>query len=244
MGTIRFHTQDRTVALSGRARHAMQRIVTNITIGAILARLGDLDNVQKWLVSVLPQKYKNCYETRKMALFDLQGVFNCWEQKLDINGEITIANIVALNTALAIGCDPVKLLARLDGQCEIHCWVDGGNREWLANVIIDGLNKHIYNNEHGWGNVVELLLNEKSSPVVCSYSVTDKFPNFGYIPKNHPESLSEDDFDALPVNEAWDLCMIGLKERESHKLELAPESFSGFSYHEGHSIFTISQSYL
>jgi len=42
---------------------------------------------------------------------------------------------VALNTAIVSGSDPIVLAARLHGQSEIHTYVEGENRAWLADVI-------------------------------------------------------------------------------------------------------------
>jgi hypothetical protein len=41
-----------------------------------------------------------------------------------------------LNTTLAIGSDPLKLYARLHGQCEVHTFVEGKNRNWLADITV------------------------------------------------------------------------------------------------------------
>src|SRR5690606_31251558 len=51
--------------------------------------------------------------------------------------DIDLGN-VSLNTALDTGSDALRLLARLHGQCELHCWVDGPNRAWLADIIVAG----------------------------------------------------------------------------------------------------------
>lgn len=89
---------------------------------------------------------------------------------------------LSLNTAVAIGSAPILLLAKLAAQCEIHCYVEGPNRAWLAGIIEAGLHDNIlrtWKNDSypGWPGVVDLLKKRDDEPVVCSYSVTSTFPN-------------------------------------------------------------------
>jgi hypothetical protein len=57
---------------------------------------------------------------------------------IDRDGTPLDSQSLVLNTALALGSDPVALMARLDGQCEIHCYVEGVWRSWLADLIEQG----------------------------------------------------------------------------------------------------------
>ena len=87
-----------------------------------------------------------------------------------------------LNTAVAAGSDPIRLLSKLHGQCEIHAYVEGKNRAWLADVIEAGVRDRILRTWEGdyyggWPAVAELLRRRDDEPVVTSYSVTDSFPN-------------------------------------------------------------------
>lgn len=106
---------------------------------------------------------------------------------------ITTGTLI-LNTALAVGNDAVKLAARLHGQCEIHAWVDGKNRAWLADIMQSGLDCGVFRHgfpfrdgpgpdapekwsTQGWEEVMALLRSRDDEPVVTSYSVGDTFPN-------------------------------------------------------------------
>lgn len=96
----------------------------------------------------------------------------------------TKANVfeTALNTTVAMGSEPMRLLAKLHGQCEIHAYVEGPNRAWLADIIEQGIEDKILRVWEGdcyggWPAVVELLRSRDDEPVVTSYSVTDQFPN-------------------------------------------------------------------
>ena len=115
-------------------------------------------------------------------------------QRVDIFG-------AQLDTAITIGSDQLKFAARLHGQCEIHCYVECKNRKWLASIIEQGLEQHLYRKDKGWESVIKLLRNGCKSPVVMSYSVCDSFP-------------SSDD---------WDGAMNQLRRVD---LELSPESLA------------------
>lgn len=82
---------------------------------------------------------------------------------------------IYLNTALLIGNDQLKLAARLHGQCEIYCYVEGPNRAWLADIMQHGRNTGLYRPDMKWEDVIEHLRERDDEPVVCSYSVTDSF---------------------------------------------------------------------
>lgn len=101
-----------------------------------------------------------------------------------------------LNQAMTIH-PSLRLLARLHGQCEIHCYVEGVDRAWFADRIYDAL--HVVVRTHddredmellrvghscdqgqdiGWLKLMDWLRSRDDEPVVCSYSVTDQFPRW------------------------------------------------------------------
>lgn len=100
---------------------------------------------------------------------------------------------VGLNTTLLAGSDLIRLAAKIDGWCEVHAWVEGGDRAWLADLIEQGLRAGIYRQglwmdnpdsgardkwaPMGWDQVVGLLRARDDEPAVMSYSVCDGFPN-------------------------------------------------------------------
>lgn len=103
------------------------------------------------------------------------------------------AGDLALNTALAVGSDPIKLAAKIHGWCEAHAWVDGPDRAWLAEIIDEGLAVGVYRrgiwyadqpdtprdkwSSQGWEEVQAHLRSRDDEPCVMSYSVCDQFPN-------------------------------------------------------------------
>lgn len=111
---------------------------------------------------------------------------------LEVAGAELHSNNVELNTALAVGNEPLALAAKIHGWCESHCWVDGPDRNWLADIIDAGLEAGLYRrgiwyepapgaerkwSSQGWESVTELLRSRDDGPVVLSYSVCDQFPN-------------------------------------------------------------------
>jgi hypothetical protein len=160
--------------------------------------------------SILPE---GCYLLDKLENMTPGGWLSfmedirCWmavggrDKYFVIEGEKVDLFGSQLDTAIALGNDQLKFAARLHGQCEVHCYIEGQNREWLAGIIEQGLEQGIYRREQGWESVVSLLRNGCNSPVVLSYSVCDQFP-------------SEDD---------WDKAMDDLR---SPDLELNPESLA------------------
>lgn len=98
------------------------------------------------------------------------------EPIFQLGGEPLANFSLQLNTVMAIGNDPLVLFARMHGQCEIHLYVEGEHRTWLAGVIGQGLDAGLYRAGQGWEAVATLLTSSADGPVVMSYSVTDPFP--------------------------------------------------------------------
>lgn len=163
---------------------------------------------------------------------------------------------LALNTALVIGNDPLKLMARLHGQCEIHAHIHPSNRHWVALIIERGLEVGLYRQGQGWEDVRTFLDSSDTEPVVTSYSVTDGFPN-QYVAEWQPpidlsvnlmphhfsdEEWAELDLDdrtanahdlwyELPGEERWEAAMRGLTTgRKGAALEIKPENWDSFRF--------------
>jgi hypothetical protein len=88
------------------------------------------------------------------------------------------SRILVRNSAILHGSDQVRLAVRLNAQCEIHSWVDGPNRAWLADIIEAGLDRSAYYRSGGWLEVIEFLRIRDDEPVVTSSSLAGvAFPN-------------------------------------------------------------------
>jgi len=147
---------------------------------------------------------------------------------------------VSLNTALALGNDAVRLCARLHGQCEIHAWVDGQNRAWLAGIIEGGRAVGILREGQGWEAIVAFLRARNDEPVVTSYSVTDPFPNPAAA--GYRSDKDGDDWWEMPTDEQWSRGMNGLRA-VGQGLEMRPDewTFDRFYFDEGDTAFTVLQ---
>jgi len=161
--------------------------------------------------------------------------------------------VLHLNSALAMGNDVTKLLARLHGQCEIHCYVEGPNRTWLAGIIERGRKTNVLRPDMGWEDVAELLRSRDDCPVVCSYSVCEPFPNLAMLPEDHwmrekvkNERFSWDEprFDAVSHEERWEEGMKVLRKMsgEGAKLELKPDDWDDYVFDKGVSGFDVCPS--
>lgn len=147
---------------------------------------------------------------------------------------------VTLNTAIAEGPDPIRFFARMHATCEIHGYVEGPNRAWLADIIDQGLTVGLYRTdalrEWGrWQGVTELLRSRDDEPVVMYYSVTRGFPDphvLGIIRYEDEEGNPLDDgpqwdrWEALGHAEQWRLGMDWLRARNpTCQVDLDPETF-------------------
>lgn len=106
---------------------------------------------------------------------------------LTLRGRPIDAFAMVLNTAIEVGGKRMRLVARLEGQCEVHAYVEGKNRAWLADLIQDALDAGMLRRGMGWDGppahpygkgdgVIPLLRSRDDEPVVTSYSVCDSFP--------------------------------------------------------------------
>jgi hypothetical protein len=144
----------------------------------------------------------------------------------------------ALNTACAIGNDQVRLMARLHGQCEVHAFVVGQNRAWLAAIIRRGRETGVFRADQGWESVAELLASRDDCPVVTSYSVTRQFPNpeiAGWVDDEDGEG-----FYRLSDAERWRRALEGLTAAGGG-LEMKPEDWSQFYFGDGVNGFHIAE---
>ncbi len=134
-----------------------------------------------------------------------------------------------LNTAYYLGSDQVRLGVRLHAQCEIHAYVEGHNRKWLADIIRRGRSIGFFHKKAGWESVIKLLEKDDSSPVVTSYSVCDQFPHA------YAETEEEKEKDAWEELEPWEQWEKGVKELRGSGggLEMKPENWDEFYFGDG-----------
>jgi hypothetical protein len=143
-----------------------------------------------------------------------------------------------LNTALAMGSPPVWFLTRMHAQCEIHAYVEGQDRAWLAGIIEQGRAFRVMRPEMGWEEVVELLRSRSDEPVVMSYSVCDQFPNRHVTDWTAPvDGPNGETWYDLPTEEKWRLGMIAL--RGAPMLRIQPADVGTYYFGAGINAFDV-----
>lgn len=251
MSRVYFHTEHETAELRGSERAWLSSLCNRVTIG--LLDLHSTWNVDRLKLLINPSHYMN---TMRM---DPQQWTQNFETALSVGSicgdtpllqwkghPIDTWNLV-LNTALRIGNDSLKLAARIHAQCEIHCWVDGPDRAWLAGIMEAGLSCGLFRGgDQGWEGVVKLLRSRDDGPVVLSYSVCEQFPG-SHIGRWEPtgtdwrpedwDEMTEDEQDEaqqeawydLPDSEKWRISMEGLRKQEQG-LQIKPDDWSDFHF--------------
>ncbi|MFD0856802.1 hypothetical protein ACFQ07_31510, partial [Actinomadura adrarensis] len=147
MSRVYFHSPSGTAELLGAERAHAGIVFRNVALGA----LGAFHHRERLLELVNPN--------HDMARHRTDGEMVTWAHWLGtalftdrggtatpllvhrgapVNGALLLAN-----TAIAAGSDAVRVLTRLDQQCEIHGYVEGPNRAWLADIIDQGLDAGI-----------------------------------------------------------------------------------------------------
>lgn len=237
MSRVYWHTPSGEAELQGSELHHMHGLCADIAVGqlGLDSQLGE----DKWRPLVNPAHHI------ATLTFKLGG----WRQSFETSFRVSSGTPLLLwkgkpltprtligNTALAVGNDAVKLAARLAGQREIHAWVDGPNRAWLADIIQAGLDCGVLRAQlrfkdgpypdspelvrpQGWEGVMELLRTRDDEPVVTSYSVGDSFPSPQVAGWELPEGA-----DPMPswLDRAdWDA--MGHDERDEYRGERADE---------------------
>jgi hypothetical protein len=235
MSRIYFHSLSDTAEVRGSERAHMGILCADLTYAAFRPR-GDASDPLFRVTDLKREKYDKIgggLEFRRDFGFFLSqgGVFRLGERTAD-------AFDVCLNTTLAIGNDAVRLMARLHGQCEIHAWVEGPNRAWLAGIIEDGRAAGIMRANQGWESVAALLRSRDDEPVVTSYSVTDGFPNAHVAGVEGDEE--HDAWYDRPVADQWTQAMAALREHDNG-LEMRPDRWTFPAYHfmDGDTAFSI-----
>lgn len=144
-----------------------------------------------------------------------------------------------LNRAMERGDDTWRFMARIHGQCEIHAYVEGEDRDWLAGIIERGLASGLlregydttaYPERSGWRKVIALLRERDDEPVVTSYSVCEGFPNITIVRQEgtwHPTKPAwdaEEEWYDLPDEEQWATAMAALRAKQENgsRLRLWP----------------------
>jgi hypothetical protein len=253
MSAVYFHSPERTAALRGSERAYLSHLVKQTALGLLNPGWN-----QSELAQALPRDHYILRTPMSAAEFAQQfRTATVMDLTLNVGGRDVEWFTTELNTAIAVGNDQMILAARIHAQSEIHAWVDGPNRVWLAGIIEEGRESDLYREGAGWEGVAELLRERDDEPVVMSFSVTDQFPNV-YVsdrmpewPQGVPERWDEltedqqkereriaDEWYDLPPAEQWASCMPNLRASEGG-LELRPDAWSDFRFSGGDTAMSV-----
>src|SRR5688572_15606485 len=205
MSRLYFSTEDETVEVKGWERHWLGALVDNVALGVLdpRNRAGDLEaliNPRHYLSRSQGENRDQWAATFSVALRnDMSGDSTAPYSTplLMWRGRPLSGWGLVLNTAAVVGNDAVKLAARLNAQSEIHAWIDGPDRAWVADMIEQAVISGVYHSslrqkgmngmpgelsrttvsDSGWENVMGFLRSSSTEPVVTHYSITDEFPN-------------------------------------------------------------------
>lgn len=224
MSAIYFHSPSGQAAVRGSERAWFGSLINKIGIGLL-----ELDWNAELIMSALPN--------RDLTMFDRMAHANMIRTSIAVGDESFAIGVdryeafaMLLNSAMAYGNDALKFAARIHGSCEIHAWVDGPNRDFLADVIEFSPATVIRPNA-GWESVIELLRARDDEPVVTSYSVCDSFPN----PYVLDVEMTDEQYDAwhdIPTAEKWEQGMTWLRAQNGG-LEMHPDRWDDHRFLHG-----------
>jgi hypothetical protein len=237
MSRVYFHSPRGTAHVSGAERANAGFMVDKIGL-ALLRAVDPYQGDVAWMGRCVEPSPEDLSDTRNLRHLATHLRFGGNVAFVASDGKRHDVWTVLLNTALRVGSRPMKFLARMHGQCEIHGWVEGTNRAWLADLIEQGRRDGLYRADMGWESVVALLRANGDEPVVMSYSVCMSFPNESVAGFDAPDGDEGQAWDALTNEERWHLGMKGLRA-QGGGLELKPEGFDDYYFGSGANAFTI-----
>lgn len=184
MSGVYFHTPSGTEQVSGAERAHMGWLAMHLGKAALINVLDGLDvpplnpnnERLRWYQDV-PLRQRLDGILGHSLFDDSRGLIR--------DGQPVSHGDVMANTALLLGSDVIRLAVRIDGQCELHGFVDGEDRAWLADLIAEGCDTNVFRrgfsvrhaDTGGWDAVIALLRARDDEPVVLSYSGSEGWPD-------------------------------------------------------------------
>lgn len=238
MSRVYFTTKNKEVEIRGSERAYCGGLIADIFVG-ILDCPEEYGEPSPYRKILKPDSYLLKSRIFKQS-FDTSMKVGM-EDHLVIDGEITGTFAAQLNTVMRIGNDVMKFICRFHAQSEIHGYVEGANRAWLAGIVQKGLDLEIFRKDAGWETLIEFLQEDDAEPVVMSYSVCESFPNPGAAGWEPPTGENgEKDWDAwyeLPDDDRWNMSMEGI--RADPWLEMKPDNWNEYFFRDGLDAFKI-----
>lgn len=181
MSRVTFNNGQQEAELRGSERSWMDYMCNAIAL-ATVGPIWDTAASPHWTRRLLPPGHYVAAKTGR----DYEDSLLTWLRvgRGDMHHPETGASVnslsVILNTAIRVGGDEVRLMARIHAQCEIHGFIPPESSAFVAGIISRGRESGLYRSDMGWEAVAELLLasGPAGKSVVMSYSVTDSFPGY------------------------------------------------------------------
>jgi hypothetical protein len=235
MSRIYFNSPSETAEIYGAERHHAERLCQDL----MCREFGEDED--EWIELLRPYLPEYVRYGRPNDIKIYLGSSFCGGE-LDIEGHKFSTWHAMLNTGIEKGSQGLRLLTRLHGQCEMHCWVDGHNRDWLAGIIDEGIAESVLRIEAGWPELATFLRTRNDEPVVCSFSVGEDFPNYEMLPDTHRlKKMAErgddiDDvvgaYDRMRWSTRWKYCMQNLRTMDGLR-EMKPENWETYYFERG-----------
>lgn len=253
MSYIEFADADgNDVKILGAERAWMACLCADITAGILSALGGYLDEGEK---ATLDQMVRSDFQWWRISGLGLSTFMTVGGERQGFkvaDGFVSCFDL-GLNTIMACGSNELRLCAVLHGQCELHCYVLGPNRAWLADLIGRGRASNILRADMNWEAAAEMLRASAERPVALSYSVSESFPNAHLAARGAAWSASVgsagdledalyDWYDSLSAEEVFDYAFAALRKQDLEAgmgLEMRPENWSTRRCGPGHTAFDV-----
>lgn len=203
MSRVYFHSPSGEAELWGGERHWLGSFCGDLARGFFDVvhdheKIGALCSGPGYLQYPGTQNLEKFWAWQKSALLSLTSSVS--DDFMSWKGHRIPSWHLVLNTVCRTGSDAAILAARIHSQCEIHCYVEGPDREWLAGLVDAGLESGVFRNlapykaVHDWHEVTDFLRSRDDEPVILSYSVCEQFPDPDVIGYRAPEAMPGEEF--------------------------------------------------
>ncbi|BAD58876.1 hypothetical protein [Nocardia farcinica] len=241
MSRIYFHSPSGDAEVSGRERTHFGLITHETSIAHLIGTVGRFNLRRVLHPESWAYQAAEGVDTRMLSL--ALGPFGEDKGAFVHNGKRVNHWHLLLNTLIQQSGDSIRLAARIHAQCEVHGYVEGPDRAWLADLIEDARVDGVFRADMGWETVIELLRARDDEPVVMSYSLCDPFPNpwsTTWTPESVERADDEDDqgedresWYQLPHAEQWATGLAWLRDEANGRRRLQPDTWADFGFGEG-----------
>lgn len=232
MSHILFASPESEIRISGRERALMGIYLSNIPLAIYPPWLPE---DEPWSRLVRPDSYLLAPSNARAWAERFRTAWQIADHHFTVN-----PLDVSLNTASAIGSDELRVMAWIHGQCEVHGYIEGVHRPWLAARIDRALDVGLIRRDpfgyDGWPALATWLRDDTQHPVVMSYSVCDQFPA-------EPPGLSDEEYEAweeMPNSAKWVGGLDRLRAGGGNVGALDPDTIADRRYGDGRSILDLA----